>query len=241
MFPFHFNETQDEVKGWKKQTGVQPIEYAYNLDPRVGKTILAVHCVWLDENEISIMKKTDMKVSYNPLSNMYLASGIAPISRLLKEGITVSLGADGQASNNGQDHFELIRTAVLLQKVGTLDPTSISAEKGLEMATIDGARAIGLEDQIGSLEVGKKADVITVYLKSANMTVLNRIPSQIVYCGKSSDLTNVIIDGKLILQDRNFLDLNEEEILNKAQLMGTSMIERAGSLDLRDRPWTSLP
>ncbi len=241
MFPFHFNETMDEVQGWKKKMGVQPIEYTYNIDPRAGKRILAVHCVWVDEKEISIMKKTDMKVSYNPLSNMYLASGIAPISRFITEGITVSLGADGQASNNGQDHFELIRTAVLLQKVGTHDPQAMSPEKALEIATIDGAKAIGKENEIGSLEVGKKADIISVALKTPNMVAINRIPSQIVYCGKSNDLVTVIVDGKILLHEKQFVELDEPAILDKTQQIADELIDRAGCLNLRDRPWTSLP
>lgn len=131
----------------------------------VGPNVLMVHCVFLTDRDIRRAKYYDLKVSHNTVSNMYLSSGVAPVPRMLESGITVGLGTDGAASNNSQDMIELLKFTALLHKVHTKDPTVITAEKVLEMATIDGAKAIGKEDEIGSIEEGKKADFLSIILR----------------------------------------------------------------------------
>lgn len=237
----HLHETRDEIYYWKKETGLTPIQYYHKKIRFLGSNLVAVHCVWLDDKDIKILKETNTKVSYNPISNMYLASGISPVSKMLKAGITVSLGVDGAASNNNQDMFELIKMAALLQKVATCDPTSISAEKALEMATIDGAKSLGLESEIGSLEPGKKADIILVDLKQTNMTPLNRVPSQLVYCGKGANVDTVIIDGKVVMENKKIKTVDEEEVIKNAQRAADDLIRRSGMEKWRKRSWTSLP
>ena len=231
----HFHETLDEVRGWKEMKGTTPIKYFYEKGVRIFcDKLLAVHCVHLDEEEMKIFKKHGVKVSHNTISNLYLASGICPIPKMLKEGITVGLGVDGAASNNNQDMMELIKTTAILHKGSTMNPLSITADKVLEMATIDGARCIGLESEIGSIKPGKRADIILFDLKEINMRPLNRIISQIVYCGKAENVKTVIIDGKIVMQDRKILTVNEEEIKERTQKAIDRILEKAGLENLRE-------
>jgi len=237
----HLHESKDEVSRWKEETGYTPIQYYDKKIKFLDSNLLAVHCVWLEDEDIKVLAKHGIKVSHNPISNMYLASGISPIPKLLSSGITVSLGVDGAASNNNQDMFELMKTTVLLHKVSSLNPLAITAEKVLEMATIDGAKALGLESEIGSIEIGKKADIVLIDLKSFNMVPLNRIVSQLVYCGKSFNVDTVIIDGKIVMEKRVLKTINEAEAIEKAQLMADELVERSELKDLRERKWLSLP
>lgn len=161
----HVSETPFDRASTVKLHGAAGTECLEKLGI-LGPNVLMVHCVHLTHDDIRRAARHDLKVSHNPVSNMYLSSGIAPVPEMLAAGVTLGLGVDGAASNNGQDMIELMKTTALLQKVGTLDPTVITAEKVLEMATIDGARAVGLEHEIGSLEVGKKADFV-VFDRSA--------------------------------------------------------------------------
>jgi len=240
-FCTHLHETQDEVRNWTANFGMTPIKYCKEELGILDSNLLAAHCVWLSDEDIQLLKENNVKVSHNPVSNMYLASGVAPIPKLLRAGVTVGLGVDGAASNNNQDMFEVIKTTALLQKVATLDPVAITAEKVLEMATIDGARTLGLEKEIGSIEKGKKADIILVNLKKANMTPINRVVSQLVYCARASNVNTVIIDGKLVMENREIKSVNEEEILMRTQEATDRLVERAEVAHLRKRPWISKP
>jgi len=171
----HLHETKLEVDSWKKDTGLTPIQYYDKKIRFLDSNLLAVHCVWMDDDDIRILARKHVTVSHNPVSNMYLASGTAPVPSLLNHGIPVGLGVDGAASNNNQDMFELIKTTAILHKVTSLDPLAITAEKVLEMATIEGAKSIFMDKEIGSLEVGKKADIILVNLREVNMVPLNNL------------------------------------------------------------------
>ncbi|MEM3507503.1 MAG: amidohydrolase [Candidatus Bathyarchaeia archaeon] len=237
----HLHESKDEVTRWKEETGYTPIQYYDKKIKFLDSNLLAVHCVWLDDEDIRILAKHNVKVSHNPVSNMYLASGIAPILKLIKAKVIVSLGVDGAASNNNQDMFELIKTTALLHKVSSLDPLAITAEKVLEMATIDGAKALMLESEIGSIEPGKKADIILIDLKQANMVPLNRLVSQIVYCGKSYNVNTVIIDGKIVMENKVIKTINENEVIEKAQKVADELIERSELKHMKEREWISLP
>lgn len=231
----HLHECDEEVNNWKKETGLTPIQYYDKKIRFLDSNLLAVHCVAVDDHDIEILSSRNVKVSHNPVSNMYLANGVSPVPRLLQSGITVGLGVDGAASNNNQDMFELMKMTVLLHKVVRRDPLAITAEKVLRMATIDGAKTLGLEKEIGSIEPGKKADIILVNLQESNMVALNNIPSQIVYCGKASNVDTVIIDGSIVMENKILKTIDENMVLRKTQEMSDDLIARADMDDLRKR------
>jgi 5-methylthioadenosine/S-adenosylhomocysteine deaminase len=237
----HLHETMDEVNQWKKEyNGLTPIQYYYKKGIRfLGSNFVGIHCVWMDGEDLKIMAETNSKVSHNPVSNMYLASGTCPVPKMLDMGITVSLGVDGPASNNGQDMFELMKSTALLQKVSTCNPTSITAEKVLELATIDGARALLMDNKIGSIEVGKKADITLVNLKAANIAPVNRVVSQLVYCAKASNVDTVIVNGKIIVEKGQLKTMKEGLIIDKVQDAADKLVTRAGIEKLREKKWTS--
>ena len=186
-------------------------------------------------------KYYDTRISHNPVSNMYLASGIAPIPQMIERGITVGLGTDGAASNNTQDMIETLKITALLHKVHTLDPTIITAEKVLEMATIDEAKAFGLEDKIGSLEAGKKADlfIYNPVLSTKSIPMHNPV-STLVYSGSDSCVETVIIDGNIILEDKKLLPVNEKSVISNVQKSADDLALRAGINKNKDRKWRSL-
>jgi 5-methylthioadenosine/S-adenosylhomocysteine deaminase len=207
----------------------------------LGPDVLLVHCVYLTNREIRVCKDLDVKVSHNPVSNMYLSSGVAPIPRMIETGITVGLATDGAASNNSQDMIETLKFCALLHKVDTLDPTIITAEKVLEMATIDGARALGLEDEIGPLEIGKKADLfIFDPLSSPKSVPLHHPVSTLVYSSSEENIKTVIIDGKVVMEDGVIQTADEEKVLRSAQKVAEDLAKRAGTSGLVRRPWRSL-
>jgi 5-methylthioadenosine/S-adenosylhomocysteine deaminase len=201
-----------------------------------GPNVLMVHCVYLTNTDIRKAGEHGLKVSYNPVSNMYLASGVAPIGEMLKNKITVGLGVDGAASNNGQDMLELMKTAALLQKVHTLNPTEISAEKVLEMATIDGAKAIGMESEIGSLEVGKKADfVIFNPYRSAKAVPVHNPVSTLVYASTMQNIESVAVDGTFLMENGVVTVVPDEEaLLREGQNVANRLALRAGINNRRE-------
>lgn len=204
-----------------------------------GPNVLMVHCVHLTDSDIDKAAQYDLKVSHNPVSNMYLASGVAPIPKMLKKGITVSLGVDGAASNNGQDMIELMKTTALLQKVATLDPEAITAEKVLEMATIDGARALGMERQIGSLEAGKRADfVIFNPYRSPKSIPLHNPVSTLVYSATMQDIESVAVDGRFLLKDGAITVTDEQAALRRGQQAAERLCARGGIQNrMAGHPW----
>lgn len=208
----------------------------------MGPNCLLVHCVHLTDRDIRMLKYHDAKVSHNPGSNMYLSSGVAPIPRLNETGVTVGLATDGAASNNSNDMIEMLKLAALMQKVTHQDPTVITSDKVLEMATIDGARAIGMEDEIGSLEIGKKADLfIFDPYTSAKSTPMHHPVSTLVYSASEQNVETVIVDGKIILDDfkPTFLD-DERAVLIKAQELADELSRKAGTYHNKTREWKSL-
>ncbi|MBU4349228.1 MAG: amidohydrolase [Actinomycetia bacterium] len=239
-FTIHISETPFDRQASKEVHGIADVEVLERLGI-VGPNVLMVHCVYLIPKDIRMAKYYGMKVSHNAVSNMYLASGIAPIPQMIERGITVGLGTDGAASNNTQDMIETLKITALLHKVHTLDPTIITAEKVLEMATIDGAKALGLEDKIGSLEVGKKADLF-IYnpALSTKSTPMHNPVSTLVYSGSDSCVETVVIDGNIILEDKKLLPINEKEVISNAQKAADGLALRAGTNKNKDRKWRSL-
>ena len=208
----HVSETESEVLRSKDQHGLTPVGHLANLGV-LSPNLLACHCVVLTDEDISLLRHFDVKVSHNPESNMKLASGIAPIPRLLKEGICVGLGTDGCASNNDLDIFLEMDTAAKLHKVNTFDPTVMDAGTVLRMCTVEGARALGLGNITGSIEPGKKADVIVVDIHKPHLTPMYNPGSHLVYSAKGSDVTTSIINGKPVMEDGRLLTIDVEKAM----------------------------
>ncbi len=212
----HMNETQKEIDDCMDLRSMRPFEYLDDLGI-LSDDIVAAHCVWLSDSEIDLIKKYDIKVSHNPCSNAKLASGIAPISKLIDNNICVSIGTDGASSNNNLDMFEEMKFTALLQKAQTLDPEVLSAERTLSLATVNGAKALGLND-IGSIEEGKIADIILVDTKRPNFTPLtSSLSSNIVYSANGSNVDTTICNGEILMENRKLINLDEAEILENAK------------------------
>lgn len=221
----HIAESRDEVDRVVKKYGKRPVEHLDAIG-FLGPEVLAAHCVWLTDHEISIIRERGVKPVHNPVSNMKIACGIAPAHEMLAAGIPVALGTDGAASNNSLDLLSEMKFAALLNKVGKLNPTVMPAPTALEMATINGAIALGLQGEIGSLEVGKKADVVLIDLKQPHFTPLHNVISHLVYNAVGSDVDTVIVDGKIIMQGREVLTLDEDKVLEDAQRTAEDLIDR---------------
>ncbi|MBR1805174.1 MAG: amidohydrolase [Selenomonadaceae bacterium] len=209
----HMNETQTEISDCVKNYGKRPFEVVAETG-LLELGMLAAHCVWLSDDEISIMRDKKVRVAHNPGSNMKLASGVCPVTKLLNAGVTVALGTDGAASNNNLDMVEEIRLAALLAKVDTLDPLAVPAAQALQMATEFGATAVGLSN-VGRLEVGYKADIVLWDMRGVDWQPNYNPASLLVYSAQSSAADTVIVDGKILMQGRQLKTLDEEKILSE--------------------------
>jgi len=226
MVHTHASENRSECELVERETGMRNIAYLDSVGLS-GRHVALAHCIHIDEQEMQILKRTRTNVAHCPSSNLKLGSGIAPITKMLETGISVSLGADGAACNNRLDMFTEMRTAALLQKV-LHGPEAMPASRALRMATIDGANAIGLGDEIGSVETGKRADLILVSLAKLELTPRPvDIVSGIVYAAQPSDVRTVIIDGQLVKSDGRLLTLDEQRVITEANLEGGLLFERA--------------
>jgi 5-methylthioadenosine/S-adenosylhomocysteine deaminase len=212
----HLSETKEEPVEIKGRTGLRPVFYLDYLG-LLNSTLIAAHAIHLDEEEIDLLAKTDVKIAHCPESNMKLGSGMAAVAKMLKKGVTVGLGTDGCASNNDLDLFGEMDTAAKLAKVAALDPTLLDARTALKMATVEGARVIGLEDEIGTIETGKKADIIIVDTHAPHMTPMYNPYSQLVYSATGGDVRDVIINGRIVYRDRRFTTLDKDEIMNQVK------------------------
>lgn len=211
-YVIHLSETEDEVKTVLERFGQRPVGHLASLGILDG-SVVADHCVWLTDDEIALLAEKKVKVAHCPESNMKLASGVAPVPDLLAAGVTVGLGTDGSASNNDVDLFAEMDMCAKLHKVHRLDPTVMTAEETLSMATRGGARVLGAEQDIGTLESGKKADIIVVDLNKPHLTPLYHPASQLVYAVKGSDVVHSMINGKFVMRDRKLTLLDEDAIM----------------------------
>jgi 5-methylthioadenosine/S-adenosylhomocysteine deaminase len=227
----HLNESSAEVKLCKeKNGGLAPTEYVHSLG-LLGPDVVAAHCVWLNDREISLIKENGSSVSYNPVSNMKLGNGIARISEMQEAGINVGLGPDDAPCNNTVDMFEVMKFASLAQKARLLDASQLPSEHVIRMATMNGARALGLEKEIGSLEPGKKADIITVNLETPRLTPVilgkfTNVFAHLVYSAHGEDVDNVMIDGNLIMKDRKVRTADERSIIRSANKASSDLLAR---------------
>ena len=212
----HLAETRDEQKTAAERRAMSPTAYLDGLG-FLGPGVLAAHGVWVTDADIAILKLRGVGVSHNPESNMKLASGTAPVPAYLRAGVALGLGTDGAASNNDLDMFEAMRVASFLHKLQSNDPRAVPAKTALELATIGGARAMGMDKVIGSLERGKRADVIVVGMSSARQTPLYDPISHLVYVTRGDDVRTTIVQGKVLMRDRKMLTLDEAAILRDAR------------------------
>ncbi|NOT62250.1 MAG: 5'-deoxyadenosine deaminase [Acidobacteria bacterium] len=210
----HASENRDEIAYVEQMTGQRNIAYLNDVG-LTGPHVVLAHCIWLDDAEMALLADTHTRVAHCPSSNLKLASGIARISEMLERGISVSLGADGAPCNNRLDMFTEMRTAALLQKV-QYGSRALPALTALRMATIEGAKALGLGDQIGSIEIGKRADLMLLNLNQLHTTPQPDLVSTIVYAAQSSDVELVMIEGKVVWREGAFTNLNESAILTAA-------------------------
>jgi 5-methylthioadenosine/S-adenosylhomocysteine deaminase len=212
----HLSETKKENDDALTQRHMTPTKVLDTLGVLSGRTV-AAHCVWVNDADMAILKQRGVGVAHCPSSNMKLASGVAPVARMLALDIAVGLGPDGPAgSNNDFDLFEEMDLAAKLQKVTAMDPRALPAAAALEMATIRGARALGMEKEIGSLEAGKRADLIAVRLDRPHAVPLYDAVSQLVYALKASDVRDVMVNGRAVVRDGRILTLDERMILQMA-------------------------
>lgn len=212
----HLSETQAEVAQIRERYGATPVEHMARLGI-LGPNLVACHAVVLTDNDIELLKTHDVKVSHNPESNMKLASGVAPVPDLLTAGICVGLGTDGCASNNNLDLFTEMDTAAKLHKVHRMDPTVMDAPTVLRMATSGAARVLGLENRIGSIEAGKQADLIVVDTARPHLTPMYDPISHLVYAVRGSDVIHTMINGRVVMQDRQVLSLDLDAVLADAR------------------------
>jgi 5-methylthioadenosine/S-adenosylhomocysteine deaminase len=235
----HVAETDFELKTSLERFGRKDLDLLESIG-FLGEDVLAVHCVHLDDRDLRILKAYDVKVSHNPVSNMYLSSGVAPVPAMLSHGITVGLATDGPASNNNQNMIASLKFASLLHKVHTGDPTSITAEKVLEMATLDGAAALGLAKDIGSIAKGKKADLCLLNFENAFTAPVHHPVSALVYSAIGNEVESVLVDGEFLMRDGKLLHLDERKILEEARSAAENLARRAGTWKFRERKWRSL-
>jgi len=223
----HLLETKSERDGLMEKLGRSPVRYLRDIG-LLNENVLAFHCVWLTPEDIEMFSRSGAKAVHNPESNMKLASGVAPVPDMQAAGITVALGTDGCASNNNLDMFQEMDTAAKLHKVTRLDPTAMSAATVLRMATRDGARALGMADQIGSLQPGMKADIICVDFNQPHLTPLYHEDSHLVYCASGSDVDAVVINGRVVMKERKLLTVDEGEIMERVNGIARRIRESLG-------------
>jgi 5-methylthioadenosine/S-adenosylhomocysteine deaminase len=211
----HIAEAPFELEQSREKHGATPVGYLERIG-LLGPDVVGAHCVWVNAADIAALAHFGVGCVNNPSSNMKTAAGVMPVPEMLAAGEAIGLATDGAASNNNLDMFEEMDLAAKLQKVTRMDPRALPAEQVVEMATIAGARAVHLEKQIGSLESGKKADLILVDTREPHATPMYNVYSELVYALKASDVRTVIIAGRPVMEDRRMLTLNEAEILAKA-------------------------
>ncbi len=226
LVTIHVAETPFEIEHARRIYNRTDTQILSDLE-FLGPDVLAVHCVQCSQDDVQLLRHHDVKVSHNPCSNMYLASGFAPIPEMLKAGITIGLGSDGPASSNNHSLFQAMKFAALMQKGLHRDATIMTAQKVLEMATIDGAHAIGLAHEIGSIEVGKKADIALVDTRGAFMSPIHDPVSALVYSALGHETSLVVIDGVILLSDGKLQSIDEHQVRRAAQSAAAELARRA--------------
>jgi len=231
----HLAEVREDLEYFKSR-GTTPAGFLRSLG-LLGRRRVYAHCVWLGEEDMRMLASSGSSVAHCPSSNLKLGSGIAPTPEMRRIGVNVGLGTDGGPSNDTYDMFREIRLAALLQKGRTLKPESFSAWDALEMATVEGARALGVEEEIGALKSGMKADLITVSFNRSGLHPLSDPVSLLVYSSTGLDVRDVIVDGRLVVEDGKVLWMDEEKVMEKAQRRFLKVLEKSGKLREVEERW----
>jgi len=219
----HLSETKTEIEDIKKRYGKKPVELLSEIGFFSGRPILAAHGVYITEEEMSLLAGQKVSIAHNPRSNMKLASGMAPVCSLQKAGINVSLGTDSACSNNNLDMFQELRAATFMAKVRELDPQAMSAAQTLEMATVCGAKALGIVDA-GILAPGMKADLILIDTDKPHFYPQHDLISHLVYAASGNDVDTVIVDGQVLMEKRQMLTLDKEKVMAEAEKAASDLV-----------------
>jgi 5-methylthioadenosine/S-adenosylhomocysteine deaminase len=219
LFLIHLAETREEVSLLRERHGKKPVHHLRDLD-LLDEATIANHCIWIGEDELDLLAHFGVKVSHNPESNMKLAAGVAPVPGMLSRGIDVGLGTDGSASNNNLDLFGEMAICAKLHKAFSSDPTVLRAEKVVEMATLGGARVLGMADRIGSIAQGKRADIILVDMNKPHLIPLYNPFSHLVYAASGADVATSIIDGRVVMKDRRLLTIDLDGVMGEVRKIG---------------------
>ncbi len=224
----HVAETRKEQADFQKQHGLRVVEYLDKIGALTNR-MLAAHCVWVTKSEVATLAKAGVNVGHCPVSNMKLASGgVAPLPEMFEAGIAVGLGTDGAASNNSLDMFDTMKVCALLHKAHRWDPTVLSAQKTLDLATIEGARALGLQNETGSIEVGKKADLIMLDMRSPNLNPIHgkdTVVSDLVYSASAANVDTTIVDGQVLMTKRQLRTINIEQTIQKVSRIAQGLVQ----------------
>jgi len=223
LYLLHLLENRDETEIIENRYGKNPVRHLFDLDV-LDESTIAVHCNWADQKDMEILAAKGVGVSHNPESSMKLAAGVAPVAQMLERGITVGLGTDGAASNNDLDMFREMDSAAKIHKVTSLNPTVMSAATVLHMATAGGAQLLKMDHLIGSVEKGKKADIIIVDAKQPHLTPLYNCYSQLVYAARGADVKTSIIDGKIVMKDRQLLTIDLPSAIDRVNEIASRII-----------------
>ena len=223
----HLAEVEADKIYLQENFGLSPVLYAESVGLLGPKSVL-VHMVWLNDQDIAKLAETGTTVSHNPSSNSKLASGVCKVPQLLQQGVNVSLGCDGGPSNNDYDMIREMKLAAIIHKAVSINPVIVPAETVLEMATINGAKALGLEHEIGSLEVGKKADLVIIDLNRLHTTPSPNPVSTLVYTATGGEVDTVLVDGKIVVKQGQLVTMKEEEIIQQANVHAQQVYRRAG-------------
>jgi 5-methylthioadenosine/S-adenosylhomocysteine deaminase len=226
-FHMHVAEAQWRPEHLKKRTGFRTVEYLHHLGI-LGPDVVLAHCVWISPEEIKLIAESGTNVIHNPISNQFLADGVAPVPELLEKGVQVGLGTDGAASNNALDMFEVMKNTILLQRSHRLRSDVMDAAQTLEMATIMGAKSLGIGGITGSLDQGKKADILLLDLDSPRMIPCYSVHSNLVYSASSSIVHTVIINGKIVAENGRCNSVNRDEVMREARKIEKSFKKKLG-------------
>lgn len=232
----HLAEIREDVEYTLRVFNKKPVEFAHWLG-LTGKNTVLVHVVWIDDSEIKLLSETGTSVSHNPSSNTKLGSGIAKIYEMLKSGVNVTIGTDGGPSNNTYDLLREMKIASILQSARLLNPQAMRSENVVEMATINGAKALMINHMVGSIEIGKRADIIILDYWVPHLHPLVNPLSHLVYAATGSDVKHVIIDGKLVMFNRKVLTMREEEVIEEAEKYAYELYSRTGICLEPDTSW----
>ncbi|MEM3464815.1 MAG: amidohydrolase family protein, partial [Candidatus Bathyarchaeia archaeon] len=219
----HLAESKAMFKEFEKTYGCSETEFLRRIGI-LKSHVLAAHCINLSEKDMHILAGHGVHVAYVPVANMKLGLGTAKIADLMRLGINVGLGTDGPASNNSLDMFETMKFGALAQKLLYKNTTVLSAHEVLKMATLNGAKALGLENSVGSLEAGKKADIVLIDLSKPHLKPLHNIYASIVYSARGSDVDTVIVDGKILMENRQVKTLDEDAVMEKAEATALNLL-----------------